>query len=102
MRSWESLVARLRHDWSARELSDQFFGIPDEAQNSRAEERRDPREVMTDLVSQLRQQFEAKNVRVAEAAGDERDAVSPNLDRLTVGVDLGDQWRNCCILGLGG
>ena len=69
--------------------------------NSRAEERRDPREV-TDLVSQLRQQFEAKNVRVAEAAGDERDAVSPNLDRLTVGVDLGDQWRNCFILGLGG
>ena len=32
MRSWESLVARLRHDWSAHELSDQFFGIPDEAQ----------------------------------------------------------------------
>ena len=23
--SWESLVARLRHDWSARELSDQFL-----------------------------------------------------------------------------
>ena len=26
----------------------------------------------------------------------------PNLDRLTVGVDLGDQWSNYCILGLGG
>ena len=30
------------------------------------------------------------------------DAESPNLDRLTVGVDLGDQWSNYCILGLGG
>jgi transposase len=26
----------------------------------------------------------------------------PNLDRLTVGVDLGDQWSNSCILGLEG
>ena len=26
----------------------------------------------------------------------------PNLDRLTVGVDVGDQWSNYCILGLGG
>jgi transposase len=24
----------------------------------------------------------------------------PNLDRLTVGVDLGDQWSHYCILGL--
>ena len=26
----------------------------------------------------------------------------PNLDRLTVGVDLGDQWSNYCILDLEG
>ena len=26
----------------------------------------------------------------------------PNLDRLTVGVDVGDQWSNYCVLGLGG
>jgi Transposase len=26
----------------------------------------------------------------------------PNLDRLRVGVDLGDQWNNYCISGLGG
>jgi transposase len=26
----------------------------------------------------------------------------PNLDRLTVGVDLGDQWSHSCILGLEG
>src|SRR5262249_23628276 len=28
--------------------------------------------------------------------------LSPNLDRLTVGVDLGDQWSHYCILGLQG
>jgi transposase len=57
---------------------------------------------MAELVSQLRQQLEVKSVAVAEAAIGERDAVSPNLDRLTVGVDLGDQWSNYCILGFGG
>jgi hypothetical protein len=70
--------------------------------NSRIAERRDSSEVMAELVSQLRQQFEVKGVPVVEVARDERDAVSPNLDRLTVGVDLGDQWSNYCILGLGG
>ena len=70
--------------------------------NSRAEERRDSSEVMAELVSQLRQQLEVKSIPAAESAGDEGDAVRPNLDRLTVGVDLGDQWSNYCILGLGG
>ena len=70
--------------------------------NSRVAERRDSSEVMAELVSQLRQQLESKSVPVAEAARGERDAVGPNLDRLTVGVDLGDEWSNYCILGLGG
>ena len=70
--------------------------------NPRAEERRDSSEVMAELVSQLRQQLEEKSVPAAESAGEDRDAVRPNLDRLTVGVDLGDQWSNYCILGLGG
>jgi transposase len=70
--------------------------------NPRAEERRDSSEVMAELVSQLRQQLEEKGVPAAEAAGEDRDVVRPNLDRLTVGVDLGDQWSNYCILGLGG
>jgi transposase len=70
--------------------------------NSRVAERRDSSEVMAELVSQLRQQLEVKGVPVVEAARDEGDGVSPNLDRLTVGVDLGDQWSNYCILGLGG
>ena len=75
---------------------------PMKRRNSRVEERRDSREVMAELVSQLRQQLEVKSVPVAELGRDERDAVRPNLDRLTVGVDLGDQWSNYCILGLGG
>jgi transposase len=75
---------------------------PMKRRNPRAEERRDSSEVMAELVSQLRQQLETKSVPAAESAGDERDAVRPNLDRLTVGVDLGDQWSNYCILGLGG
>ena len=70
--------------------------------NPRAEERRDSSEVMAELVSQLRQQLEVKSVAAAEPAKEERDGVRPNLDRLTVGVDLGDQWSNYCILGLGG
>lgn len=75
---------------------------PMKCRNSRVTERRDSSEVMTELVSQLRQQLEVKGVPVVEVARDERDAVSPNLDRLTAGVDLGDQWSNYCILGLGG
>jgi transposase len=74
---------------------------PMKHRNSRVAERRDSSEVMAELVSQLRQQLEVKGVPVVEAV-DERDAVSPNQDRLTVGVDLGDQWSNYCILGLGG
>src|SRR5580700_2691244 len=75
---------------------------PMKRRSSRAEERRDSSEVMAELVSQLRQQLEVKSVPAGESAGDEGDAVSPNLDRLTVGVDLGDQWSNYCVLGLGG
>ncbi len=41
---------------------------------------------------------------VAGSAGeeDQRGELRPNLDRLTVGVDLGDQWSHYCILGLEG
>ena len=31
-----------------------------------------------------------------------RGDLKPNLDRLTVGVDLGDQWSKYCILDLEG
>ena len=64
--------------------------------------RRDSREVMADLVSQLTKQLDEKSIPVAEGTRDGRDALRPNLDRLAVGVDLGDQWSSYCILGLGG
>src|ERR1035438_7288321 len=38
-----------------------------------------------------------------KAKGDRKEkAIGPNRDRLTVGVDLGDQWSQYCILGLEG
>jgi hypothetical protein len=64
--------------------------------------RRDSREVMSELVAQLRKQLDRESVAVRGEEKDVPDGESPNLDRLTVGVDLGDQWSNYCILGLGG
>jgi len=68
----------------------------------RASERRDAREVMAELVAQLTKQLDAESSLVAEPEKGMRGAECPNLDRLTVGVDLGDQWSNYCILGLAG
>ena len=63
---------------------------------------RKPQEVMAELVAKLAGQLDVEIVPAVEGKKDGRDAVRPNLDRLTVGVDLGDQWSNYCILGLGG
>jgi transposase len=63
---------------------------------------RKPQEVMAELVARLAEQLDVKIVPASEGEKGERDALHPNLDRLTVGVDLGDQWSNYCILGLGG
>jgi len=57
---------------------------------------------MAELVAKLAGQLDVEIVPAVEGKKDGRDAVRPNLDRLTVGVDLGDQWSNYCILGLGG
>jgi transposase len=57
---------------------------------------------MADLVAQLTKQLDAESLPVVAGIKGGPDAVSPSLDRLTVGVDLGDQWSNYCILGLGG
>lgn len=64
--------------------------------------RREPQEVMSELVAQLTKQLEGEGVSVACEDRVVGDGERPNLDRLTVGVDLGDQWSNYCILGLGG
>src|SRR5580658_604450 len=63
---------------------------------------RKPQEVMAELVAKLAQQLDEEIVPAAEGKKIEHDQVRPNLDRLTVGVDLGDQWSNYCILGLSG
>ncbi len=69
---------------------------------SRGPVQRDTKEVMAELVGKLTEKRHAK--AVAASAGEEhrRGELRPNLDRLTVGVDLGDQWSHYCILGLEG
>src|SRR5664280_44447 len=63
---------------------------------------RKPQEVMAELVARLAEQLDVTIVPAVEETKGDRDRLRPNLDRLTVGVDLGDQWSNYCILGLGG
>jgi hypothetical protein len=64
---------------------------------------RDTKEVLAELVGKLKERLDPKKV-AATSAGEkhQRGELRPNLDRLTVGVDLGDQWSNYCILGLEG
>jgi len=64
--------------------------------------RQDSREVMMELVAKLTKQLDGKNSPGIEIQDEERSAACPNLNGLTVGVDLGDQWSNYCILGLSG
>ena len=63
---------------------------------------RDTKAVLAELVEKLRRKLEPKATLVSPAAADPRAELEPNLDRLTVGVDLGDQWSHYCILGLQG
>jgi hypothetical protein len=59
---------------------------------------RDTKEVLAELVGKLKEKLDPK--AVAASAGEEhpRGGHRPNLDRLTVGVDLGDKWSHYCIL----
>ena len=65
--------------------------------------RRDTKDVLAELVGKLREKLDPKKL-AATSAGEKhkRGELRPNLDRLTVGVDLGDQWSHYCILGLEG
>jgi len=60
------------------------------------------KEVMAELVAKLSERLEQKPTEEKAAEGKPQRAPAPNRDRLTVGVDLGDQWSNYCILGLEG
>src|SRR5580693_8474288 len=70
---------------------------------SRGPVQRDTKEVLAELVGKLKEKLDPKKM-AATSAGEQhqRGGLRPNLDRLTVGVDLGDQWSNYCILGLEG
>ena len=60
------------------------------------------KEVLAELVEKLRGKLEPKATSASQGEASLRPELSPNLDRLTVGVDLGDQWSHYCILGLQG
>lgn len=64
--------------------------------------RRETKEVLAELMEKLRGKLELKATSASQPEAGPRGELSPNLDRLTVGVDLGDQWSHFCILGLQG
>jgi len=70
---------------------------------SRGPVRRETKEVLAELVGKLKEKLDPKKM-AATSAGEkhQRGELPPNLDRLTVGVDLGDQWSHYSILGLEG
>jgi transposase len=57
---------------------------------------------MSELVAKLAKQLDGERLPVAELQDEARNAARPNLNGLTVGVDLGDQWSSYCILDLSG
>jgi transposase len=64
---------------------------------------RDTKELLAELVGKLKEKLDPKKVAATSAADKHQQGeLRPNLDRLTVGVDLGDQWSHYCILGLEG
>src|SRR3984893_14953543 len=57
----------------------------------------------TKSVGKPKEKLDPKKAAAASAGdGHPRGGLRPNLDRLTVGVDLGDQWSPYCILDLEG
>jgi len=76
---------------------------PSKRAKARGPVQRDTKEVLAELVGKLKEKLDPKKV-TAMSAGEkhQQGELRPNLDRLTVGVDLGDQWSHYCILGLEG
>ena len=63
---------------------------------------RETKEVLAELVEKLRGKLELKATPASLGEAGHGPELRPNLERLTVGVDLGDQWSHYCILGLVG
>jgi transposase len=81
-------------------------GMKSEPTSKRAKSRgpvqRDTKKVIAELVEKLAGKLDAKAVSETAAEERPRGELGPNLDGLSVGVDLGDQWSSYCILGLEG
>ncbi len=71
---------------------------------SRGPVQRDAKEVMAEVLEKLtgRGVLDTRVESGRARKGRRENTVGPNLDRLTVGVDLGDRWSQYCILGLKG
>jgi len=63
---------------------------------------REAKEVLAELVEKLQGKLEVKATSASPAEAGPQTELGPNLDRLTVGVDWGDQRSHFCILGLPG
>src|ERR1700740_360122 len=63
---------------------------------------REAKEVLAELVEKMRGKLEVKSTSASAAEAGPRGELSPNVNRLTVGVDLGDQRSHFCILGFEG
>jgi transposase len=63
---------------------------------------RETKKVLAELVEKLKGKLEPKATPASPGKAGQRPELSPHLDRLTVGVDLGDQWSRYCILDLQG
>jgi hypothetical protein len=70
---------------------------------SRGPVQRDTKEVLAERVGKLKEKLDPEKV-VATSRGEKHESVElrPNLDRVTVGMDLGDQGSHYCNLGLEG
>jgi transposase len=68
----------------------------------RGPEQRDTKEVLAELVEKLKERLGPKAVSANPGQEHSHGGLRSNLDRLTIGLDLGDQWSHYCILGLEG
>ena len=75
---------------------------PSKRTRSQRPVQRETKEVLAELVERLRGKLERKAMPASPGQVGQQPELRPNLDRLTVGVDLGDRWSNYCILGLQG
>jgi transposase len=63
---------------------------------------RDTKELMAELLGKLTEKQDPKTISASAGKEQKQGRLRPNMDRLTVGVDLGDKWSAYCILGLEG